>query len=100
MYTRDEYNAAILGEAADFQVENGNDADIELDAQIDWIRQAMAAQASGGGVAAHLDRLIDHLRTMLEISYLDADDLPDAPPARLAGSAAIARTVEDLGLPY
>lgn len=75
-HPRDIYNQTILEEALSYSAQNGDDADTELDAQIDWVRQSVAARMGGADVAVHLDELVDHLRRMLTISYLDDEDLP------------------------
>ncbi len=70
---RDIYNQVILEEAIACQTDNGDDADDDLDGQIDMVRRMLIAQDSQA-----TDRGIDHLRQMLTISYLDDEELPTA----------------------
>lgn len=83
---REGYNTAILETALSYQSANAEDgeADEEMDAQIEIVRTAWAA-----GDTARTDGAVDHLRVVLEISYLDNEEgeLPTAPAAR--GVAAI-----------
>lgn len=74
---REGYNTEILEQALTFQTENGIEPDVELDAQIEIVREAWAR----GDVAA-TDHAVDHLRRMLEISYTEESELPAVLPAR------------------
>lgn len=71
---RGAYNMAILETALTCE-EPGewSDSDEELIAQIALVRQLFGTPAA--------DHAVDHLRMMLEISYLDASDLPSQIPA-------------------
>jgi hypothetical protein len=70
---REGYNTVILEEALSFSsanVEDGGEADTELDAQIEIVRALWAAGDKGG-----TDHAVDHLRGMLEVSYTEAETL-------------------------
>lgn len=73
---REAYNLTILEEALACQSENSRlDPDVELDAQIGYVRRMFGTPEA--------DHAIDHLRGMLLISYMDESDLPaEVPPAR------------------
>lgn len=76
---RERYNQAMLAEALGYAADNEEDdeePDDELEAQVELIE---AARARGDDQA--WDSAIDHLRTMLLISYADEEDLPEAPEA-------------------
>lgn len=78
---RDSYNTTILEKAlACEEPGEWQDPDEELIAQTRLVQELFGTPAA--------DHAVDHLRVMLEISYMDASDLPDAPAARGQAPAA------------
>ena len=92
----DGYAADLLNEAMAYAVDNEDEQDEELNAQIGMLESAIA-----GGDAAEVASRARHLRGMLLISYADDEDLPEAPPDldALADSYGVATDVGPTGGP-
>lgn len=80
----DNYNEHIVEEAIGAQEVNADDADAELDAQIELVQELRRRNKF-----SQWDEAVDHLRRMLTISYLDEDDLPPLPPGRRSGTSGV-----------
>lgn len=93
MYTRDEYNAELLGKADEYAalaVANREEPDIQLTDLIGRIAGCKAHRDLAGEDAA-----IDQLRRVLITRYVDADQLPEAPWRLPATPEAAAAQVVD-----